>query len=134
MTKIIEAQKKINSFHIQGKLVDDPIKDFNEDNKIIVFFKIRTRFNNTYVDVPLILTGKNSDAFATLFRKGDTLSVDGMFVSIDKSVHLWVNDYLLVKKNTKEKEVEDKFKKTVELYSLEGIERRKKSNVKKSKE
>ena len=123
-------QQKINNFHIQGKLIDDPVKDFNEDNQVIVFFKLRTRFNNTYVDTPLILTGENCDAFATLFHKGDQLVVNGMFIQIDKKLHLWVTNYQLVKKNTVNKDVVDRFQKTVELYSIEGIERREKDGKK----
>lgn len=123
-------QTKVNNFHLQGKLIDDPEKDFNEDNQIIVFFKLRTRFNNTHVDIPLILTGENCDSFATLFQKGDQIVVNGMFVQMNRKLHLWVTNYQLVKKNTVSKDIEDRFQKTVELYSIEGIERREKDGKK----
>lgn len=132
MIRKLVNQQKINNFHVQGKLVDDPVKELNEDNQIIVFFKIKTRFNNTTVAIPMIITGRDCDVFATKYAKGDQIVVDGMFISINQKTHLWVTNHSLVKKNTKPKEVEDRFQKVVELYSLEGIERReKKQNGKK---
>ena len=128
MIRKLVSQQKINNFHVQGKLVDDPVKELNEDNQIIVFFKIKTRFNNTTVTIPMIITGRDCDVFATKYAKGDQIVVDGMFISINQKTHLWVTNHSLVKKNTKPKEVEDRFQKVVELYSLEGIERREKKN------
>ena len=132
MVRKLVEQKKFNSFHIQGKLVDNPVKQFNEDNQILVFFKLRTRFNNTYVDVPLVITGSSSDAFATIYQKGDQIEVDGMFVSLNGNTTLWVTNYILVKKCSKQKEVINKFQEVCELYSLEGIERREKNGKRKS--
>jgi len=132
MVRKLVEQKKFNNFHIQGKLVDNPVKQFNEDNQILVFFKLRTRFNNTYVDVPLVITGSSSDAFATLYQKGDQIEVDGMFVSLNGNTTLWVTNYILVKKCSKQKEVINKFQEVCELYSLEGIERREKNGKRKS--
>ena len=79
----------------------------------------------------MIITGRDCDVFATKYGKGDQIVVDGMFISINKTTHLWVTNHQLVKKNIKTKEVEDRFQKVVELYSLEGIERREKKNGKK---
>ena len=132
MIRKLVNQQKINNFHVQGKLVDDPVKEFNEDEQMIVFFKIKTRFNNTTVTIPMIIAGRDCDVFATKYQKGDQIVVNGMFIAINKKTQLWVTNHSLVKKNTKPKEVEDRFQKVVELYSLEGIERReKKQNGKK---
>lgn len=128
MTSKLFDQKTINAFRIIGHLTEEPVKDYNELNKIVVFFKIKTRFNNTSVTLPMMLTGSKCDAFATTINKGDLLKVDGMFMSLDNKVQLFVTGYALLKKNSKQLEVEDKFKKIVELYSLEGIERRSKND------
>lgn len=133
MIRKLLDQKPFNNFHVQGKLVDDPVKEFNEDNQIIVFFKIKTRFNNTTVSIPMMLTGRDCDVFVTKYQKGDQIVVDGMFVSIDNKTHLWITNHQLVKKNTRIKQEEDKFQKVVELYSLEGMERREKNGEKNTK-
>ncbi|MGN0960998.1 MAG: hypothetical protein ACI4PF_02220 [Christensenellales bacterium] len=128
MIQKLMNQQSINNFHVQGRLVEDPIKKFNEENKIFVFFKIRTKFNNSYVDIPMVITGRDSDVFATIYAQGDQIAVDGMFISLNRKTLLWITQHRLVKKYTKGKKVIDEFKETVELYSLEGIERRKNNN------
>ena len=124
MTEKLERQKRYNFFHVQGKLVDDPKKDYNDDNQLIVFFRMKTVFSNTKPELNFILSGPTCDSFATKFRQGDEIAVEGMFINLDGKPYLWVTHHQLVRKNTRPKDVEDRFRKTVELYSLEAIERR----------
>lgn len=127
MTEKLERQKFYNNFHVQGKLVEDPKKEINEDNQLIVLFRLKTVFANTKPELSFLLSGTTCDSFATKFRKGDEIAVDGMFITMDGKTFLYVTHHQLIRKNTRPKDVEDRFRKTVELYSLEAIERREES-------
>ena len=124
MVSKIARQQARNFFKVIGNLCDNPQKGFTVDSQLFVFFKVRTRFNNSYVDVPIIITGSTGDAFATKYKAGDLIYVEGMFINLDNKIQLWTTHHKLIKQSKKKPEVIDNFKKTVELYSLDAIDRR----------
>lgn len=119
-----------NNFHIQGYIASTPQKRFTKTNKVVTYFNLLVMSYHHQLEIPLLMSGNLCEAFATMYDKGDEIEVDGTFIKMDEKIRLLVTKYRLIKKNTTQKNIVDKFQKVIELYSIERIKERENKNEK----